>query len=205
LVFVGWLFVSGVLVGGVLVSGVLVSGKLLVVSGAVGASSMLVGKLGAPIPEPGALATGALCALEALPAAPVAPPALKPGALLPPLAIAPASPKGVLALPEEKALPPPVPPPSALAGGVAFGGPESESCEPGLCDGRVSSQRGSSSEGSGGGMPCRLTRNALLSQVQGEAVPAGLVVDGVWFPSVAFSLTPGPVPWGTPPRGEGRA
>src|SRR5260370_42617355 len=99
-------------------------GEGLVVSGVVGARRMLVGKLGAPIPEPGALATGApaLKVLEALAAPPVAPPALKPGALLPPLAVASPAPKRVLGLPEEKALPPPVPPPSELAGGVAGGG-----------------------------------------------------------------------------------
>src|SRR5207249_1668303 len=57
-------------------------GPLLVVSGVVGARRMLVGKLGAPIAEPGALATGvpALEVLEAFAAPLVAPPALKPGA-----------------------------------------------------------------------------------------------------------------------------
>src|SRR5437899_1723961 len=78
---------------------VLVSGEWLLVSGREGAMRKLLGNAGAPLSEPGALATGAVGALEALPAPPVAPPALKPGALLPPLAIAPASPKGVLGLP----------------------------------------------------------------------------------------------------------
>ncbi len=135
---------------------------------------MLVAKAGAPIAEPGALATGVVGELEAL----ASPLLIRPADAFSRLrGLTPPAPMAVLALAEEKALPPPVPPLSALAGGVALGAPESETCEPGLCDGRVSGQSGSSSEGSGGGMPCRLTINALVNQVQGEAVLAGLLVD----------------------------
>ena len=95
---------SGLLSG---VFPVLVIGELFVVSGVVGARSMLVGKLGAPIAEPEALATRD----EAIPAPPVVPVATKPGALLPPLVIAP---EKVDALPEEKALPPRVALPPSL-------------------------------------------------------------------------------------------
>jgi hypothetical protein len=89
----------------------LVGSELLVVIGVLGARRMLVGILGAPIPEPEVLATGVeeLRVVEAFPDALVTKPSKALGWLR---GVTPPAPKELRSPPEEKALPPPVVPPS---------------------------------------------------------------------------------------------